>query len=664
LDKRAVCNDNPSVSLQICRVVLFKHGVGYFERQGDVQGDVAVDLHFKASEMNDVLKSLTVLDLADGHVASISYESTLPTEKRLEEIAFRLPDGSSLSGLLEQLKGARVEVEIGSQSVVGTVAGLETEWRRVDRENYSSHRLVLMGDDAAMRAFDLQELKQVRLLDENVKKDLQHLLEVSIGSKKKDVKRLTIFGRGKGKRPLVVSYVVETPVWKASYRMLLSAEASSIQGWALIDNTQDEDWTDVQLSLVAGLPVSFVHDLYSPRYRKRPEVVVAQEEAYAPPLVEEMLYPSAAAEVAVSAGGPPPAGMPPPRAAPAPAPQRRSRSAAMVQSTKVETRTTKVGDLFEYAIERPVTVKRGESALVPIVSSAFKSKRVVLYNRDTREENPLSAVLFENTTGLTLEGGPVTVLEGDRYLGESMLELVKPGDERIVPFSVELACSVTLDHESGLSAVQRTKIAGGVLELHKFRELTTVYRIHNKSDSALDFFLDHRFQRGYQLTDTPDPIAVTENYNRFRFSVPASSEHAFAVKERGDERQTVGLATLTREQVEVWVDSKTIDPATRAALEEILALNDLARELNSVLVRQEHEVKRIQENQKRVRQNLQSLGDSKDERSLRERYVLELGQEEDALKELSTATTQTQRERERLLADLQKKVRELSFESR
>ncbi len=663
MDKRAGCNDNPWAMLQIRKVVLFKHGVGFFEREGEVDGDVAVDLHFKASEMNDVLKSLTVLDLADGHIASISYESTLPTEKRLEEIAFRLPDGSSLSGLLEQLKGARVEVEIGSQSVVGTVAGLETEWRRVDRENYSVHRMVLMGDDAAMRAFDLQELKQVRLLDESVKKDVQHLLDVLIGSKKKDVKRLTIFGRGKGKRPLVANYVVETPVWKTSYRMLLSEPVPFIQGWALIDNTQDEDWSDVQLSLVAGLPVSFVHDLYSPRYRKRPEVAVEQDAAYAPPVVEDALYELDAEDAPVAAGAPPAFGMPPPpAAAPRPAP-RRSRAAAMVQTAKVQARTTKIGDLFEYAIERPVTVKRGESALVPILASEFKGKRVALYNRDTREENPMSAVLFENTTGLTLEGGPVTVLEGDRYLGESMLELVKPGDERIVPFSVELSCNVSLDNKSGLSAVQRTKIAGGVLELHRFREPLTIYRIHNRSDAALDFFLDHRFQRGYQLTETAEPIAVTENYQRFRFSVPARSEHSFSVKERGDERQTVGLATLTREQVEVWVDSHAIDAKTRAALEEILALNDLARDLSSVLVQQERELKRIQENQKRVRQNLQALGDSKDERSLRERYVLELGQEEDALKDLSSATTQAQRERERLLADLQKKVRELSFES-
>ncbi len=653
--------------LQIVKVVLFKHGIGFFERQGEVKDDVAVDLHFRASEMNDVLKSLTVLDLADGHVASISYESTLPTEKRLEEIAFRLPDGHGMSGLLEQLKGARAEVDIGSETVPGTIAGLETEWRRVERENFSKHRLVLMGNDASMQAFDLEELKQVRLLDDSVKKDLQHLLDVLIGSKKKDIKRLTIFARGKGERPLVASYVVETPVWKTSYRMILAEPEPLIQGWALIDNTQDEDWTDVRLRLVAGLPVSFVHDLYSPRYRRRPEVQVDEEEAYAPPLVEDMLYEAEVAEEAPAVAGAAPQGfgLPPPPPAAAPARQSpRRRAAAVAKSVKVQTRTKKVGDLFEYAIERPVTVKRGESALVPILSSAFKGKRVVLYNRDTREDNPLSAVLFENTTGLTLEGGPVTVLEGERYLGESMLETVKPGDERIVPYSVELACTVAVDHESGLSTVARTRIAGGVLEFLRYRELKTIYRINNKTDSDLDLFLDHRFQRGFELADTPEPNAVTENYRRFRFDVPKRGKHTFVVKERGDERQTIGVASLTREQVEVWVESETIDAAARAALDGVLGLNDLVRELNAVLAQQEREVKRIQDNQKRVRQNLQSLGDSKDERALRERYVAELSQEEDTLKDLSTAIVQAQRERERLVAELQKTVRELSFESK
>ncbi|MEZ4221120.1 MAG: hypothetical protein R3B13_09330 [Polyangiaceae bacterium] len=644
--------------LRIAKVVLFKHGVGYFEREGTVHGDETLEFHFKASEMNDVLKSLTVLDMAGGHVASISYESTLPTEKRLEDIAFRLPDGGSLSGLLEQLKGARVEVSVGSQSVVGVVAGLETEWRRVDRETLSEKRLVLLCEGSSVQAFALQELKQVKLLDESVQRDLQHLLDVLIGSKKKDVKRLTVFSRGQGERAISASYVVETPVWKTSYRLILGGEKPLLQGWALVDNTQDEDWGDVQLTLVAGLPVSFVHDLYSPRYQRRPTVAVADQEAYAPPVVEEGFAAAEEADVMtmVRSAPPPPAAMPKPKAPP-------SRAAMALQSAPVRAKTSQVGDLFEYRIERPVSVKRGESALVPILASAFEGKRVALYNRDTREENPMSALLLRNTTGLTLEGGPATVLENDSYLGEAMLELLRPGDERIVPFSVELGCSVLIDHKSSLGAVHRTRIASGMLHFHKYREARTIYHLHNKTEQPLDLFLDHRFHRGYELVNTLTPVATTENYLRFRMEVPVGREQVFTVIERGDDHEMIGLANLSREQVGVWLQSQTLGAAAHAALADVLGLNDVLRELNGVISQHEQELKRIGESQERVRKNLSALGDSKDERSLRERYVADLGAEEDALRDLMRVIQQSQRERERLRVDLAKKVRDLSFDS-
>jgi hypothetical protein len=254
----------------ITRVVLYKHGIGYFEREGQVQGDDTLTLTFKQAEVSDVLKSLTVLDLGGGHIASISYESTLPTEKRLEDVALRLPDGTSLSGLVEQVKGARVAVEVGSEKIEGVVLGIENQWKKHKEETLHSREIVLLVEGGAIRHFELLEVKRFTFLEDGLRKDLQHLLDVLIGAKKKDLKRLTIFAKGSAKRDVNASYVVETPVWKTSYRVILQKdEKPFIQGWALVDNTQDEDWDDVAITLVAGLPVSFVHDLYSPRYRRR-----------------------------------------------------------------------------------------------------------------------------------------------------------------------------------------------------------------------------------------------------------------------------------------------------------------------------------------------------------------------------------------------------------
>ncbi len=277
--------------LPIRRVVLYKHGVGYFERENEVEGDATIELQFKSDEMNDVLKSLTVLDLSGGVVSSISYESTKPIERQLEDIAIKLQDRKSLTGLLSQVKGAEVEIETPSGKVKGIITGIEDLSKSQDNTIIFTYLLTLLVNGKTLKSVDITDIKEITFLDENLQEDISHLLEILISAKKKDAKNLTIYTNGEGKRTILATYVVETPVWKASYRVLLDEKSPVIQGWALVDNTQDEDWKNVKLTLVAGLPISFVHDLYSPRYKKRPIVQIQEEEAYAPPMLEEGMAP-------------------------------------------------------------------------------------------------------------------------------------------------------------------------------------------------------------------------------------------------------------------------------------------------------------------------------------------------------------------------------------
>jgi hypothetical protein len=654
----------------IIKVVLFKHGVGYFERELEVEGDRSLDLHFKASEMNDVLKSLTVLDSADGHVASISYESTLPIEKRLEDVALRLPDGQSQSGLLAQLQGAKVSIEIGSETITGTVMGIETSWRRVDQDSLQEHSLVLLIDEGELRSFPLRELKNLVFLDDALKRDLAHLLEILIGSKKKDKKRLTIFAKGASKRHVTASYVVETPVWKTSYRVILSeSEKSWIQGWALVDNTQDEDWNDVSLTLVAGLPVSFVHDLYSPRHQRRPVVRVKEEAAYAPPLLEAGMPFEANEEAGY--GAPLPAPMMQARSAPPPPAPGRMRPAAAAPKAEdhertmvVQTRTVQVGDLFQYVIDRPVSVKRNESALVPVLSARFSGKRVAVYNREIRDRNPMSAIWFENDTGLTLEGGPLTVLERDAYVGEAMLETMKPNDKRLVPFSVELGCLIVIDHKSESRHVHHARIVNGVLYFTRYQLATTIYKIQNKSQATLDLFLEHRFRSGWDLVDTQKPVETTESFYRFRFDAPKDSTMVFTVTEQGDQYESFALTSVSRDKIETWIQSRYIDQATHHALAEIVAYNEGIAALDRDIAACERDIGVIHQNQARLRENLTALGQSRDELKLRERYVSELTRDEDTLAALSTTIANARSEREGADSALRQKLSELTLDAR
>jgi len=661
--------------LPITRVVLYKHGVGYFERQGPIEGAAAVDLHFKTSEMNDVLKSLTTLDLGGGIVSSISYESVKPIERQLDEVAFRLDDANAISGLLNQVKGARVAVEVGGKTVEGTVLGIEWVSRKDGDVNLTTGRVALLVGGATIQSYDMLELRSLSFLDEGLRKDLGHLLEILISSKKKDLKKLTIYcaaGTSSAPRKLFASYIVETPVWKTSYRLLLESDSKEkplLQGWALVDNTQDEDWEDVRLSLVAGLPVSFVHDLYAPRYKKRPVVEVKEEAAYAPPQLEGAveLYAQPAPALGAAAGGFGPPGMPPPPPAAAPAPMRPpAMRAAMQASTPVQTRTVEVGDLFHYDITNPVTVKRGQSALVPILQSPFEGKRVAVYNQDVRAKNPMSSVLFKNTTGATLEGGPVTVLEDATYVGESMLETMKPEEERLVPYSVELGCVITIDPQSELQNVSHSRIVNGYLYLTRYRLEKRTYIVLNKGTRAIDLFLEHRYNQGWTFLDgdsSGKPVERTDNFYRFRFDVPASKTVKFTVVERGDQSEHHALSNMNRDLVAYWLTQRWIDERTRATLLGLIELGEKAATIARRIQQREGEVAEIFKNQERLRANLTALGSTTDERGLRERYVSELGREEDRLKELRESIRKDKEEKEVVERELRDRVSKVEFQT-
>ena len=658
--------------LPVRRVVLFKHGVGYFERRGTVAGDRAVELAFRASEMNDVLKSLTVLDLGEGLVTSIGYESTKPVDKQLEDIAIRLPDDNVLTGLLSQIKGARVRLAVGSRELDGVVVGIETVTRRAEGETRWGHLLSVLVDGAALETYDLLEIRRLTFLDEALRKDLQHLLDTLISTKRKDLKRLTILARGEGERELVASYIVEAPVWKTSYRLLLDEDAPVVQGWALVDNTSDEDWQDVSLSLVAGLPVSFVHDLYSPRYKRRPVVEVREEQAYAPPLLEEALEaaePLADYEAEVTRTGAAKAfGGPAPMAPAAPrsmlAVPARARSEAARRTVEVQTRTAEVGDLFEYAIDNPVTVRRGQSALVPILQRPFEGKRVAVYNPEVRDRKPMSAVLFANTTGMTLEGGPVTVFEAGAYVGEAMLETLKPGEKRLVPFSVELGCLVTVDGESEVQDVHRARIVGGTLVVYRYRVQRTIYLVKNKLERDLEVLLENRITPEQSLVDTARLEERTERFYRFRLATKRGETLRFVVSERGDVHESWSISGVDRSRVGLWAEQRFIDEATRKSLLELAAMNEKLGSLDYWIAERERHIADIFDNQQRLRANLEALGSSEDERSLRERYVASLGAEEDRLAGLRAEIDAWATERAEVQSQLKAAVAGLRFEAR
>ncbi len=651
--------------LPIKRVVLFKHGVGYFQRSGEIDGDQLIELGFRASQMNDVLKSLTALDYGGGNFAALSYDSEEPLERRLAELNMDIPEKGAISAFLDRLKGARVALPRGEKQLEGVVVGIEEVQRTENRAVVKDAHLAVQAEGGRLVRVPLLEVEELRLQDETVQRDLQSLLDIFFSGLRKDRKRLSIQARGVGQRRILLSYVIEAPVWKTSYRIVLPADQKEkplLQGWALVDNTTEDDWEGVSLSLVAGLPISFIHDLYTPRYRRRPVVRVEEEAAVAPPVVEAGMMMDLD-EIAV--GEEPEedyeedyemrreAPMRAKRmAAPGAPPPAPSMAQAARESVQVHTRTQEVGDLFAYEITQPVDIGRSRSALVPILQTETDMERVALYNPEIRDQNPMTAFRIKNDTGLTLEGGPVTVFEGDSYVGEAMLDTMRQEDERLTPYSVELG--ITVKHEESHVRENYTRVVKSGTYIYKYyRQLRkTRYDFNSRLDRKIDAYLDHRFQYAVR-EDTPEPAEITDNFWRFKVELAPKKSTEFTVCEVSEQAESIEISGIAKTAIHQMVSEKLISEKTKAELEKIADKAEEIEKLEEEIAKKERQEQKIEKGQKRLRENLKALGNTSEEAKLRQKYVSSLAKEEEHIEKLrrEAAGLREKLERERDVLD-------------
>ncbi|HEY2905164.1 MAG TPA: carboxypeptidase regulatory-like domain-containing protein [Vicinamibacterales bacterium] len=275
-----------AATLPVRRVVLYKNGVGYFEHVGRVIGNQSVSIQFNSAQLNDALKSMTVLDLGNGRVGNISFNSDAPLATRLGELPLPAGPGTTLADLLAAMRGARLDVTSGGRTIVGRLLSIE---RHVQVKNDSPpiDRLTIVTDAGEIRTVDLTPSVGIKLAERESNAQVSTYLGLLASARAQDRRRMTISTAGAGTRDLLVGYISAVPVWKTTYRIVLPSGEDSkplLQGWAIVDNTVGEDWDGVQLSLVAGAPQSFVQALSQPQYMQRPVVAMPHGGQPAPQL--------------------------------------------------------------------------------------------------------------------------------------------------------------------------------------------------------------------------------------------------------------------------------------------------------------------------------------------------------------------------------------------
>ena len=669
--------NNPVSELPIKRVILYSNGVAYIERRGFVSGNAEVNLSFKQSQVDDVLKSMIVLDLNQGKIGAVSYNSSAPASARTAEIPFSVEaksgeDGGGISEVLSQMQGARVLVS----SVKGTASGsiLTVEKRAVpaekDKPATNAHFLVIASDTGEISSFDLADVRSVKLLDEGTKRDLNEFANATASTRRRDAKTITVTSEGTGQREMVVSYTIAAPIWKTTYRVVLDDSGKPFfQGWAIVDNVSDEDWQNVQLSLVSGSPVSFIQNLQKPLYRYRPIIPIPEDLNLDPQVYDAegsgTGYGSGDGDGAGSGGGSGGgsevvnveagglannimmAGV------------RTSVSDALVsEQGGIQTAATgsELGDLFEYKISNPVTVSRNRSALIPIVQTKMEGERVSIYNESARADRPMGGMMLTNTTPLTFEGGSLTVLDRDAYAGEALMERLKPQEQRLISFALDLGTRVSIESVGDQRPAQLIKVVDGTFQVHYFKTEKKTYRLANQTDREKVIYVEHPVRKGWGISDeTQKPDIITDRYYRFRVTLAPFAKVELPVVERQGLMDSYSLYAINREQLELFIARRYIDDATRARLEKLIDLRSRINQSGAKLEAFDNEVERIEADQKRLRENIESLTKTAEAKALIARYIAKAGEQETRLEEM-------EKERKQITADKEVLERELAIE--
>ncbi len=656
-----------AAELPVTQVVLYKHGVGYFERSGTLGPGQSARLDFDASEMNDVLKSLTIQERGGGKISGLRYDAMDPLSHMLAQFPFKLDAAQPFSAILDQLKGARVEWKLGNQTATGVIVGA----RQLAATQTSSgvEELTLMLDSGDVRTFDLGGAATIRFLDPQVQQQVKDYLTASATARSKEKRSVYIDSTDDKQREIVASYTAPAPVWKSSYRLIFVGDGKPVlEGWAIVDNVSGEDWTKVRLSLVSGRPISFVSQLYAPKYLARPEAELPDDNA-ARVVVHEGAYSvdgqpgrdlalRKAARVGSGSGGGV-GGMagnvnaqfeampaaPPPQAAP-------SSLAAAASANDL-------GELFEYRIAQPVTIRKNESAMLPFLQQAIDGRKLLIYS-DHSSQHPTNAAELTNITGKTLDGGPITVYDGGAYAGEALMETLKAGDKRLISYAVDLGTRITEAFGSKQAVVREMHFNRGILSAKMAADETRTYTARNVDQKAKTLIIEHPLRPGYTLLNQKPMEKTPANY-RFEIALAADSSQQFAVSEERIYDQAYQVSNMTPDTLLVYIRNRDLPDASRRQLQRIvdqkqqIAVNDRA------LSDAESQIGELTSDEDRIRKNIQSLNTVNGQQQQVQTYAHQLDVREQQLAALRDKTAELQKKKTALQQELDNLVTTLSF---
>jgi hypothetical protein len=636
--------------LPLRRVMLSTGGVAYLEHEATVDGDATLPLTVRLAQVDDVLKSLVVYDDRGG-VATISLPGREPLEEAFRELPFGRDALGSPVSLLRALVGAEVRVA-GARTLEGRILGVTAEEVALPGGlgKTTRHRVSVVVPAQGVRQFVLEEADHVEFVDPTLRAQVSAALAAIARHRIQDRRTLAVSLRGSGPRTVRVGYVVEAPLWKASYRLTVASAAPAgagagrglLQGWAIVENLSGQDWDEVELTLVSGNPVTFRQALYTAYHVARPEVPVEVMGRVLPRVDTGTLDEGRRAEVQSRAPGAPGragAGL---LAAPLAAQRPVELPAAAPPAVAIPVEEASSQVLFR--VPTPVSLRSGSSLVIPIASREVPTERLALYEAAASAFHPLAAVRLRNDTGASLPPGVLTLYERaaqgeSAFVGDARLGPLPAGDSRLLSFAVDQKTQVAAD-VSSREVIGTARISRGVLQLGLVEQQTTRYRVKAPAEEPRTLLIEHPRRPDWRLVVPPEREAeVTRDRYRVRAVLAPGEGAVVDVTVERPRESRLEIADMSLATLAGYARTGALDETVRKAFEALAALRrDVDRE-QQALGEAESQRTTIHAEQDRIRQNLGRVPATSD---LHQRYLDMLKQQEDQLQALARHTRETQ----------------------
>jgi hypothetical protein len=598
------------------KITIYSSGVAFFEHSGILPGPAHLKLPFNVNAVNDALKSLVIND-PSSTAPSVHYPSEHTLYRTLKTLKIDLSGDPGIPQIAGSLKGAELEVYAAGEDrpAAGRIIGIEYRPALPGAESGIppvSEPYLSLYTAQGIRVIAFKEIRSFSFKDPEINADLDRALDLIMASGNSETRDLMVELPGEESRAVSLSYVMPAAVWKVSYRLDLSQEKPFLQGWAIVDNDGDRDWDNVELSLVTGRPVSFIQNLYPPYRLTRPVLPLAiagtaeartydsgwggNAESPADSRVNKALRSGAYAEEDRLAA----AEAPVPRAAP-----------SVAAGTAETARGQAAGDLFEFTLRRPVTLKRQESAMLPLVEGTIQARKILVFSGNRAVQgltvHPAISAELTNTSGMKLPAGPVTVFDGGAYAGDALIEFFPEQEKRLISYGEDLSVAGSAGFVNS-QILSMVTISGGIMTLNRKHIYERTYTIRNASAEPKQLILEHPITPGTTLAEPARFDERTGGLYRFYQTLPANRELVFTVKEEKPYAEKIGLTLAGMDIFAGYASSQEMPAPIRAAMQQAAELKRKADAVQNAQADLEAQQARLVSEQDRIRRNLEAAG--------------------------------------------------------